>query len=483
MPTQTETVIDLFKQINAIPRCSKKEAAITRWLEDWAGQRGLEHNRDTAGNLVIRVPASTGFETAPVIVLQGHMDMVCEKTPDSHHDFDHDPIRVIRDGDWLRADGTTLGADNGIALALALAIVADEAAAHPPLELLFTVDEESGLIGATQLDPALISGKVLINVDSEDDDVFTIGCAGGEETRIRLGLEYEAAPKGLEFYRVLVGGLRGGHSGIDIHKHRANANRLLGRLLAELTADESLRLAGLYGGSAHNAIPRDARAIVGVTAAGKDTMQAVLKNIEAVFREENEATEPQLKVYGELLAADEVPDRVLLPAAAARAVTLLNALPHGVEGMSAQVAGLVETSCNLAIVKTANGQLDIISSQRSSSMTRLEDITARVRAVAALAGAGTTRMNRHPAWPPDPDSALLARCREVYTRQFGEDPVVEVIHAGLECGLIGAKVPGMEMISIGPTLRNPHSPDEKLFVPSIGKMLVFIEALLASYRE
>jgi dipeptidase D len=253
-------------------------------------------------------------------------------------------------------------------------------------------------------------------------------------------------------------------------------------LLAELTADESLRLAGLYGGSAHNAIPRDARAIVGVTAAGKDAMQAALKNLEAVFREENAATEPQLKVYGEPLAADEVPGKVLRSAAAARAVTLLNALPHGVQGMSAQVAGLVETSCNLAIVKTANGQLDIISSQRSSSMTRLEDISARVRAVAALAGAATTRMNHHPAWPPDPDSALLARCRAVYTRHFGEDPVVEVIHAGLECGLIGAKVPGMEMISIGPTLRNPHSPDEKLYIPSIGKMLVFIEALLASYQ-
>jgi dipeptidase D len=483
MQTQIDAVIDIFTQINAIPRCSKKEAAIGRWLGAWADAQGFSRAGDTAGNLVIKVPASPGFEAAPVIVLQGHMDMVCEKTPDSDHDFDHDPIRVMRDGEWLRADRTTLGADNGIALALALAIVADASVAHPSLELLFTVDEESGLIGASHLDPALISGKVLINIDSEDDHIFTIGCAGGEETRIRLPLEYEACPDGLDFHKIVVGGLRGGHSGVDIHKPRANANRILGRLLADLLTDERRRLVRLAGGSAHNAIPRDARAVVAMPAAGGEALASAVARWQALLAAENGETEPRLKLQCQAGASASAAEDVLRPDSARQAVTLLNALPHGVQGMSHQVPELVETSCNLAILTTANGHLDIISSQRSSSMTRLEEITARVRAVADLAGAGATRLNHHPSWPPDPGSALLGRCRDVYARQFGEAPKVEVIHAGLECGLIGAKVPGMEMISIGPTLKNPHSPDEKLFIPSIGKMLEFLTALLASYRE
>ena len=482
MPTPTDTVIDIFTQIKAIPRCSKNEAAIARWLGDWADRRGLEQARDEAGNLVIRVPASPGFERAPVIVLQGHMDMVCEKTPDADHDFDRDPIRVVRDGDWLRAEGTTLGADNGIALALALFIVADESIAHPPLELLFTVDEESGLIGAHRLDPSLISGRVLINIDSEDDHIFTIGCAGGEETRIRLELTFEAPGDALQFYQVTVGGLRGGHSGVDIHKPRANANRILGRLLGTLVDDAKFRLAHLAGGSAHNAIPRDAQAVVGMLPGGEAALQATVERFQAMLAEENGESEPQLALGCEPLAAERVPERVLQPSSAACVIALLNALPHGVQGMSATAKGLVETSCNLAILKIEDGHFDITSSQRSLTMTRLEEITGRVRAVAALAGADATRLNHHPSWPPDHDSALLERCREVYARQFGEAPVVEVIHAGLECGLIGAKVPGMEMISIGPTLRNPHSPDEKLFIPSIGKMLQLMEALLASYR-
>jgi dipeptidase D len=483
MQTSIDAVIDIFTQINAIPRCSKKEAAIGRWLTAWADAQGFARAVDATGNLVIKVPASPGFEATPVIVLQGHMDMVCEKTPESDHDFDHDPIRVMRDGDWLRADRTTLGADNGIALALALALVADAAVVHPPLELLFTVDEESGLIGASRLDPALISGKVLINIDSEDDHIFTIGCAGGEETRIRLLLESEACPAERDFHEIVVGGLRGGHSGVDIHKPRANANRILGRLLADILTDERTRLASLAGGSAHNAIPRDARAVVAVPAGREAALGKTVDRWQDVLAAENGETEPRLNLQSHALTPEAAGAEVLRPDCACRAVALLNALPHGVQGMSHQVPGLVETSCNLAILTTADGHLDIISSQRSSSMTRLEEITARVRAVAELAGAETTRLNHHPSWPPDPGSALLGRCREVYTRQFGAAPKVEVIHAGLECGLIGAKVPGMEMISIGPTLKNPHSPDEKLFIPSIGKMLAFLTALLASFRE
>jgi dipeptidase D len=481
MTTTTDTVIEIFTQINTIPRCSKNEGEITRWLGTWADRHGFGRDCDTTGNLVIRVPGTPGFEQVPTVVLQGHMDMVCEKTPDSDHDFDRDPIRVIRDGDWLHADRTTLGADNGIALALAMTIAVDDAIPHPPLELLFTVDEESGLIGASRLAPGLISGKVLINIDSEDDRSFTIGCAGGEETQIRLALDFETPPDDQKFFSIAIGGLRGGHSGIDIHKPRANANRILGRLLGELMATDGVHLADLAGGSAHNAIPRDARAIVGVLPDGEAQLNKTVARCREILTTENGETEPQLALQCEALAPDRRPPRVIQPDSAARAILLLNALPHGVQAMSVQEAGVVETSCNLAILRIENSHFEIISSQRSLSMSRLEEITSRVKAVAALAGADTTRMNNHPSWPPDPDSELLRRCRAIYERQFNEAPRVEVIHAGLECGLIGAKMPGMEMISIGPTLRHPHSPDEKLSIPSVGKILQFLEALLASY--
>lgn len=480
MDRQTEIIIGIFEAISAIPRCSKNEAKLAAWLMDWAKEHGYRFRSDAAGNLVIKVPASPGREDRPTVILQGHMDMVCEKTPESAHDFKCDPIRVVRDGDWIHADGTTLGADNGIALAMALALVEDDAACHPPLELLFTVDEESGLIGANKLDASLIEGRILINIDSEDEGVFTIGCAGGEETSVRFPLSCDDRPTGYDGGRIVVGGLRGGHSGVDIHKPRANANRLLGRTLLRLQALEDLRLVSLSGGSAHNAIPRDASAFIAFPPSQASALRETVKTCEQVFLEEHADTEPNLFVRCEAVEG-VLPERVVCPESAGQAVCLLNALPHGVHGMSSRVAGLVETSCNLAIVKIEKDVLEIISSQRSSAMTRLDEMTERVAAVAALAGASATRMNHHPAWAPDMQAALLKRCREVYGALYDKEPVVEVIHAGLECGLIGDKVPGMEMISIGPNLRHPHSPDEKLNVPSVGRVYAFLTRLLASY--
>ena len=480
MEKVTNTIIETFEAISAIPRCSKNEAKLAAWLMDWAREHGYPFRSDEAGNLVIQVPASPGMDGKPTVILQGHMDMVCEKTPQSAHDFECDPIRVLRDGDWIHAAGTTLGADNGIALAMALVLVEDDAVRHPPLELLFTVDEESGLIGAHKLDASLITGRILINIDSEDEGVFTIGCAGGEETLIRLPLAYEDRPDGWDGGRVVVGGLRGGHSGVDIHKPRANANRLLGRLLRRLQETPDVRLVSLAGGSAHNAIPRDASAWVAFPPAQAAAVRDAVKVFKQHFLEEHADIEPNLCVHFEAVK-DTLPKRVLRPESALQAVRLLNALPHGVHGMSTRVAGLVETSCNLAIVRIKEDALDIISSQRSSAMSRLDEMTERVTAVAALAGASATRMNHHPAWAPDMQAALLKRCREVYGALYDKEPVVEVIHAGLECGLIGDKVPGMEMISIGPNLRHPHSPDEKLNVPSVGRVYQFLAALLASF--
>jgi dipeptidase D len=480
MDDQIQTVIDRFETLNAIPRCSKNEAQVAAWLMDWAQSKGYACRSDSAGNLVVKVPASPGREDRPVVILQGHMDMVCEKTPASAHNFERDPIRVLREGDWLHADGTTLGADNGIALAMALVLAEDETIAHPPLELLFTVDEESGLIGASKLDAGMIEGQILINIDSEDEGVFTIGCAGGEETRIRLPVTYDELPPGFKGARVVVGGLRGGHSGVDIHKPRANANRLLGRLLQPLLALDDIHLISLSGGSAHNAIPRDAAAFLAYPPDREDRVRDIVAQRAAVFGEEHEDVEPNLVVRWED-PEETLTGRVLDTASASRVVRLLNALPHGVQGMSTRVAGLVETSCNLAIMRIKKDAFEVISSQRSSAMSRLDEMTARVTAVAELAGAATTRMNRHPAWAPDMASTLLARCRDVYRDLFAREAKVEVIHAGLECGLIGDKVPGMEMISIGPDLRHPHSPDEKLNIPSVGRVYAFLARLLASY--
>ena len=480
MEEQINAILAKFEAISAIPRCSKNEARLAAWLTAWARAQGYAFRSDPAGNLVIQVPASTGREDHPVMILQGHMDMVCEKTPESKHDFEQDPIRVVRDGDWIHADGTTLGADNGIALAMMMVLAEDPALQHPPLELLFTVDEESGLLGAHKLDATLLKGRILINIDSEDEGVFTIGCAGGEETQIRLPLVYEDQPTDLVCARLVVGGLRGGHSGVDIHQPRANANRLLGRVLLYLQSSEGVRLVSLSGGSAHNAIPRDALAYLAFPPGCRSMVHDAVRRWEGIFREEHDDTEPQLFVRCEDQTED-LPVRMLGGESAFRAVHLLNALPHGVRGMSTQVEGLVETSCNLAIVRIKNDALEIISSQRSSSMSRLDEMTAQVSAVAALAGASAVRLNHHPAWAPDKASALLQHCREVYRDLHGKEPVVEIIHAGLECGLIGDKVPGMEMISIGPNLRHPHSPEEKLELPSVGRVYAFLTALLSSY--
>jgi dipeptidase D len=476
MPQHTDAILEIFETINSIPRCSKNEQALAAWLMAWAAQRDLSYRCDAAGNLVIQVPAGPGAENAPLAVLQGHMDMVCEKTPESSHDFTRDPIRSHRSGDWLKAQGTTLGADNGIALALALHLVDDRELKRPALELLFTVDEESGLSGASRLDPDLIRGRILINIDSEDEGVFTIGCAGGEETQVSLDLERETMPGDLAAGFFRVGGLRGGHSGVDIAKRRANANGLLGRLLARALERFDVRLVSLAGGSAHNAIPRDAQALVAVPVSDFAALEALADATQALFRREYGPADPDIQVtFARSAASTQAP---LTAAATTRVADLLLALPHGVAGMSLEVEGLVETSCNLAILATDGETLKITSSQRSSSESRLDEMTARVTAVARLAGGRVARLNRYPAWQPEPASRLLARCQSVYRRVAGREPVVEIIHAGLECGLIGAKAPGMEMISIGPTLRNPHSPDEALHIPSVGRVRDFLAALL-----
>lgn len=478
---KTKQILDLFEAISAIPRCSKHEEKIGAFLLEWAGKHRLEAQKDKVGNVLIKVPATPGYEKSGAVVVQGHMDMVCEKTADSPHDFAKDPIRFVYDGDWLKADHTTLGADNGIALAMAMTLALDEKAVHPPLELLFTVDEETGLTGANALQGDFIKGKILLNVDSEDEGVFTVGCAGGRDTHISLPLQYEDAPAGFVMARVKAGGMTGGHSGVNINEERANAIRVLVRTLMHIKSEFDLRLADIAGGTAHNAIPRDAWADIFIP---RDSFKAIEKTTagqEEIFKHEFRKTDPDLKITVEL-QLETMGKRPLNVADSAKICDLIIALPHGVAAMSTDMKGLVETSNNLANVKIANSKMEIVTSQRSSVMSRLHALTWRIEAIARLAGAQAVSGGGYPSWQPNLQSPLLARCKEVYRKLFGKEPHVEAIHAGLECGIIGDKKAGMDMISFGPTLKNPHSPDEKIHVESIGKIWDFLLELLKSLK-
>jgi len=479
----TEKILALFEKISSIPRCSKKEQKICAWLAAWADQSGYAHRKDKAGNRCITIPATPGHENAPGIVIQGHLDMVCVKTEASSHDFDNEPIRLIQKKDWLTADQTTLGADNGIAIAMALALVEDNTVTRPPLELLFTVDEESGLIGARDLESGFVTGRILLNVDSEEEGEFTVGCAGGADTLLTLSLNFMSPENGGSIYRLTVSGLRGGHSGIDIDKHRGSANKLLARALHELNRSFRMQIVSIDGGITHNAIARDAHAIFYNESGQQEAMQTVVGDFEKTAQIEYGKTEPELAITIEPAAKTAESNGVLSDADTGRVIQLLMALPHGVARMSADIAGLVETSNNLATIKMSRTDLQVLTSQRSSSMSRLAEITAAIESIAALAGASTTHENSYPAWPPKMDSALIDRCKTVYTQLYGKKPLIQTIHAGLECGLIGSKHPGMDMISFGPTIENPHSPGERMHIPSVGKTYDFLVALVESYAK
>jgi dipeptidase D len=474
-----KAILDWFEQISRVPRQSKHEEKIRAFMLGWAKEHGFPGREDAAGTVLIEVPGTAGYEKSPGVILQGHLDMVCEKTKDSKHDFQKDPIRFVIDGEWLKADGTTLGADNGIAMAMAMEAAVAKDLPHPPLELLFTVDEETGLTGATALQPGFIKGKFLLNIDSEDEGVFTVGCAGGKDTHLRLPVATEAPAKGHAAFKLVAGGMSGGHSGVDIKQQRANAIHVLARALLQLRKQHDLRLADVSGGTAHNAIPRDAEAVITLPAAQADAARTALAALETAVRGEYVRTDPKLSLK---LEAAGLPAAALPAADTDRAVAFLLAVPHGVSAMSNDIAGLVETSNNLATVKIADGRLVAHTSQRSSVMNRLQLLTDRIEGLARIAGGEAESGGGYPSWEPNMDSPLLARCKAVYKDLFKKDPVVEIIHAGLECGIIGSKYPGMDMISFGPTIKNPHSPDEKLEIATIGKVWDFLAALLKELR-
>ncbi len=478
---KTRTIVKWFEEISKIPRCSKNEKAICEWLADWAREHGFEARTDKVENLVIEVPASPGYENAPAVVIQGHMDMVCEKTKDSTHDFEKDPIGILFEDGWMTADRTTLGSDNGIAIAMAMTAALSDDVPHPPMELLFTVDEETGLTGATALEEGFIKGKLLLNVDSEDEGVFTVGCAGGKDIHVTLPINQVSAPSDYKPRKVVASGMRGGHSGIDIQEQRANSLKVLTRALHAIQDKTDLRLASFNGGTAHNAIPRDAEAVVYLPAAGLDLAGKLVSELSALLEREYAGTDPEIALSIE--AAEGAGAKVLSAEETRRVLDFILAFPHGVAEMSPDIEGLVQTSNNLATIKTGATKIEALSSQRSSNMERLDLLTARIAAVGRLAGGEVEIGGGYPAWKPNMDSQLLARCKQVYEELFGKAPVVEIIHAGLECGIIGSKFEGMDMISFGPTIKNPHSPDEKIEVESIGKVWDFMAALFRSLGQ
>jgi dipeptidase D len=474
--TPLELILVRFEQLSAVPRGTKNEAGLRQWLADWAIGRGLEARTDSVGNLIVYVPASAGYEDQPALILQGHLDMVCQKTPDSPHDFMSDPIRLVYDGDWLKADRTTLGADNGIAIALMMALAEDAGVAHPPLELLLTVEEEVSGVGADELEPSNLTGKTLLNLDSETEGEFTIGSAGGGSVFIHLPVTWTPPVSEDVAFLLRVDGLQGGHSGGDIAKNRANANKLLARVLDDLQREFPIRLASIQGGNARNAIPREAEAVFVCDAQLSARCRELVTAFEKTLRAEYSATESGLSLTLEVV---EKPIHAMSLSETHTAVLLLLALPNGVSEMFAEIPGFVETSSNIGIVETLEDEVHIISNHRSAVFTRLEAINRRVEALAHLAGARTTRNKMFPPWQANLESPLLKKARTAYETCFGVQAKVELTHGGLECGIISDRCGGLDTLSCGPTIENPHSPDERLYLPSVQKVWDFLIVLLA----
>ena len=465
MDNKTQEILEYFGQISAIPRCSGNEAALCAWLQAWASKHGFSSKVDEAGNICISVPASKGSEHAATVVLQGHMDMVCEKAPESKHDFTKDAISNVIDGEWMTADHTTLGSDNGIAIAFAMAAAADPLGKHPPLELLFTVKEEVGLSGVNFLKPGFITGKTLINIDSEEEGTFIVGCAGGETTFLNLPITLEANPSD-EVFEISIDGCRGGHSGVDIAKNFANANKLLARGLTALETLGEIRISQISGGTAHNAIPRSAKVTVILPNGSRAKAEHLLNGLLQNALVEHKSSESNISISLKPASASTT----LSATSTASLIRLLNSLPSGVINMSPDMPDFVETSCNLARVEQNDNTVRIVTSQRGTSMSRLKEITSRIYSIGQLAGAVVTTESSYPSWNPDLASPLLGVFREAFTGLFGQAPKVESIHAGLECSAIGDIYPGIDMISIGVTIENPHSPTERMHLPSIPKV-------------
>lgn len=465
-----------FYELTQIPRPSKKEEKVIAYLLDFAKKHNLEVVKDEAGNVLITKPATKGLENLPTVILQGHVDMVAEKNANTVHDFENDPIETYVDGEWLKAKGTTLGADNGVGVAAALAVLASNDIEHGKLECLFTVDEETGLTGAYALGKDFLKGDILINLDTEEEGEVYIGCAGGKITTATFTYKPEAVPANYFWFKVQVKGLNGGHSGSEIHKGLGNANKILNRYIWTLSKKQDLVLAEIDGGNLHNAIPREAYAIAGVPYSKKEDVIVELNTLAPEIEAELKAVDPKLKMTVE---STDTPSFTIDKDTTSNFLNAIYACPHGVLGMSHEIPGLVETSTNLASIKMKEGNTILITtSQRSSTNSLKDDAGNILNAVFTLAKAEVKHSAGYPGWRPNPESKILSVAKKAYKDLFGKEAEIMAIHAGLECGLFLEKYPHLDMISCGPTIREAHSPEEKVNIPSVDKWWIFLLEIL-----
>ncbi|MGA3014560.1 MAG: aminoacyl-histidine dipeptidase [Bacteroidales bacterium] len=455
-----------FLKICSIPHPSKKEGMMIKYLLDFAARMGLEHLQDEAGNVLIRKSGTPGFENLESVILQSHIDMVCEKNADTKHDFDKDPIIPWIDGEWVKAKGTTLGADDGIGIAAMLALLESKTIPHGPLECLFTIDEETGLTGAFGIKPGLLKSSILINLDSEDEGQLFIGCAGGADTTALFDLETEQVPDETLGYKVSLTGLKGGHSGDDINKGLGNAVKILNRFLWNASRNFYMRVSSFNAGNLRNAIAREGFAVIALPKEYKTRFEEYAIEFQKTLVEELHTTEPNIKFSVE---SCPLPEEVLMADLEFWLLNSLYACPHGVIEFSRDIPNFVETSTNLAAVKFMEDHIQITTSQRSSVESAKKNILDMVASVFKLAGAEIEQSTGYPGWKPNPESVLLGICVDSYRKLFQQEPKVLAIHAGLECGLIGAIYPGMDMVSFGPTIKGAHSPDERLEIKSAVK--------------
>lgn len=465
-----------FIEISQIPRPSKKEEKIRNYIKAFAHKHNFKLKEDKAGNICIYLPATEGYEKSKTIVLQGHLDMVCEKNKDTKHDFENDELKLIKDGDWVRAEGTTLGADNGIGVAAALAIALDKDVIHGPIEILLTVDEETGLTGANNISKKLISGKILLNLDSEEDGAFYIGCSGGIDTQGEFIIDFKKCNKNLIGINISVSGLLGGHSGLDINKGRSNAIKILGLLLNKLVKYQ-ITLGDISGGSKRNAIPREAQAVIFFDKKYEKKIKSEVNKFFAELKNLLKNKEENFKI--ELQKVEVSYKKIFTKKTSKKIIYTILALPHGVISMSPDIPELVETSTNLATVVNDGKKIIIGTSQRSSSEFAKTNISEIVRAVFVLSKADNIiKTDGYPGWESNLNSELLNISKQVFLNKFNYEPEIKAIHAGLECGILGSKFPNLEMISFGPTIEGAHSPDERVKIPDVLKFYELLKSII-----
>ncbi len=477
---EPKAVWENFYKLTQVPRPSKKEAKIQAFMMDFGKSLGLVTEKDSVGNILIRKPATAGMENRKGIVFQGHLDMVPQKNNATVHDFENDPIDAWIDGEWVRARGTTLGADNGLGVACAMAVLASKDIAHGPLEALFTCDEETGMTGALGLKPNWLKGDILLNMDSEEEGELYVGCAGGVNADIEFEYDEVIVPEGVTPFKLVISGLKGGHSGLDINLGRGNANKLLVRFLKYVTREIDVRLAEINGGGMRNAIPREAYAVVLVPNENISLLKSAVAKYEAIYKYELGSVEPTLSFS---INQTELPASLIEERVQDDLIDAAYACPNGVIRMSDGMAGMVETSTNLSTIKSSKGVIFVKCLLRSSVDSAKDDLVEMVDSVFALGGAMVVFDGDYPGWKPNMDSQILARMKEIYQDKFGRTPAVLGIHAGLECGILGAAYPNWDMISFGPTMRSPHSPDERVNIPSVQKFWDFLLEILKNTPE